>query len=75
MFKNNETISHFILNYLQKHPDAGDTLEGIADWWLEHERVETAVHEISRVLGLLVENGAVRVIRNRSGVTIYKINE
>lgn len=29
-----------ILDYLRKNPNAADTLEGIAQWWLEQERIE-----------------------------------
>ena len=75
MPKDLESISRFILNHLDKFPNAGDTLEGIADWWLEYERVETAVHEIRQVLDLLVEKGILRVIKNKSGVNVYKNSE
>ena len=74
MPKNFETISFAIINHLTKNPDAGDTLEGIADWWLEIERIDTAVHEISRILEVLVVNGTLRVIETISGEKIYKIN-
>ena len=74
MPKNFETISLAIINHLKKNPDAGDTLEGIADWWLEIERIDTAVHEISRILEVLVVNGTLRVIETISGEKIYKIN-
>ena len=28
-------IAQEILRYLERHPDAKDTLEGIAQWWLQ----------------------------------------
>jgi Fe2+ or Zn2+ uptake regulation protein len=74
MSKNTDTVSLAIINHLKKNPDAGDTLEGIADWWLELERIDTARYEISRILDTLVENGTLRVIETISGVKIYKIN-
>jgi len=34
-----------ILEYLRKHPEASDTLEGIAEWWLLNQRIPTRCKE------------------------------
>jgi len=74
MNKKQEKISSIILNYLQRNPDAGDTLEGITKWWLELERIELSVDEVADVLESLIQKGCIRVHKSRCGTTFYKIN-
>ncbi len=54
-----EDITRMILDYLKKYPSTGDTLEGISKWWLEYERVERSVDEISNALENLNNMGIV----------------
>lgn len=72
--KKQEELACRLLGYLEKNPDAGDTLEGIASWWLEQQRVEQVVDEVADALDSLVEEGVVRVYKLQSGTSIYKIN-
>ena len=75
MTKKEKNFSQMILNYLQRNPEAGDTLEGIVTWWLEQERIERAVDEVANVLESLVQKGSVRVHKTQNGTSIYKINK
>jgi hypothetical protein len=68
-----ESLSQKILIYLEKHPRAGDTLEGIATWWLEQQRIEEVVEDVAGALEFLIKKGTVRTIKSQSGVTIYKV--
>ncbi len=70
-----EELARRLLDYLEKNPDAGDTLEGIADWWLEQQRVEQVVDDVADALDYLVQKGAVRVNTLQGGTPIYKIKE
>jgi len=70
-----EALSRLILDYLQKHPKASDTLEGIATWWLEQQRIEDLVEEVAEALELLVKKGTIIAHKNLNGTTIYKIKE
>jgi hypothetical protein len=45
--KKQEEISKVTLDYLLKHPNADDTLEGITKWWLEHGRTEIATEDVA----------------------------
>ena len=63
-----------IMDYIQKNPDAGDTLEGISKWWLEFERIELSVDEVTDVLENLIQKGMIRVKKTKNGNTFYKIN-
>jgi Fe2+ or Zn2+ uptake regulation protein len=67
-------LSKKILNYLQKHPDAGDTVEGIARWWLESERVYLSVDAVGEALESLQEKGLLRRV-NDNGDFVYRLNE
>ena len=62
-------IAHAILRYLSKNPDAGNTLEGIAEWWLLKERIDRGVTVIKRALSYLMLQGLVieKKIENRKG--------
>jgi hypothetical protein len=70
-----EILSQKILNYLKKHPEAGDTLEGIANWWLVQQRIEEMVDEVAAALDNLIEKGSIQALESQSGVTIYKVKK
>jgi Fe2+ or Zn2+ uptake regulation protein len=70
-----EKLSRQILDHLQKHPEASDTLEGIAAWWLEQQQIEQLVEEVADALELLVKKGAVRAHKKNDGITNYKIKK
>lgn len=73
--KKTELIAKSILNHLKQNPNLGDTLEGIVDWWLEYEKVKTAVNEVADALECLVAQGELRMISTVSGFHIYKLKE
>lgn len=68
-----EEIAKMILSYLRKHPDAGDTLEGLTRWWLEFEKVDHYVDDVLEALDLLVEGGLLKREKH-SDVFLYKLN-
>jgi hypothetical protein len=63
-------IARAILQYLQGHPDAKDTLEGIAQWWLLKEWTEKKYQQIETSLSHLVSRGLV-IERRREGMPPY----
>jgi hypothetical protein len=63
-------IARDILHYLQGHPDAKDTLDGIAQWWLLKEWTERKYFEIEASIARLVSEGLV-VERRRPGLPPY----
>jgi Fe2+ or Zn2+ uptake regulation protein len=67
----NEQLARMVLNYLARNPDAGDTLEGIAKWWLDTERIESLVDEVADALVGLVEQGLVRIRESEGGRIFY----
>ena len=63
-------MARAILRYLQGHPDAKDTLEGIAQWWLLKEWTERKYSQIEDSLSDLVSRGLV-IERRREGMPPY----
>jgi hypothetical protein len=63
-FRSDEEIVEAILAYLAEHPQAMDTVEGIAQWWIMRQQIRVDVTRLMRVLrgmadsGLLEELGA-----------------
>lgn len=68
-------FSRRIMDYLHRHPDASDTLEGIAAWWLDQQHIEQLVEEVTEALELLVKKGFLSVHKKNSGTTTYKIKK
>ncbi len=69
-------LSSLILRYLLRHPDARDSVEGIAQWWLLAQRVEDEVENVKEALDLLIQEGLVEVegAGGASPRRIYRLN-
>jgi hypothetical protein len=52
-------LAEEVLQYLQAHPNASDTLLGITEWWLMKQRVEIAANDVQEALDQLVAHGFV----------------
>lgn len=46
-----------ILSYLEQHPDAKDTVEGIMHWWLPAGDTRVRTSDVSTALEVLVRQG------------------
>ncbi|GAX60155.1 integrase [Candidatus Scalindua japonica] len=71
MNNNKDDIDRIILNYLRKNPKAGDTLEGISKWWLNFEKIDVTVDEITGVLEKLIKEAKVKKLLSSGNKTIY----
>jgi hypothetical protein len=65
-------IAREILGYLENHPEAKDTLDGIAEWWLPHRRHERRA--VERAVALLLSHGAIIETRRRGLPPYYQAN-
>ena len=75
MNKKQEKISGVILNYLQRNPDAGDTLEGIVNWWMGFESIESSVEEVADILDGLIQERTITMHNIADGTTFYRYNK
>ena len=71
---NKEELTNKIMNYLHRNPEACDTLEGIAGWWLRFERMEQGVDEVMVALDTLVKKGLLERQDIHGGETCYRLS-
>jgi len=62
LYVKNEEVAQSILAYLAEHPQAMDSVEGIAQWWIMRQQVRVNVMKLTQVLRQLVESGLVEEI-------------
>ncbi|MGA1794882.1 MAG: hypothetical protein ACMUIL_03385 [bacterium] len=73
MTKKQKKISKKILNYLKKNPKAEDTLEGITMWWLEFERIDQSIDEVSETLDSMVQSGEIeKLYHNANNMVTFR---
>ncbi|TFG80728.1 MAG: hypothetical protein E4H23_01465 [Chrysiogenales bacterium] len=75
MFRKRETIEKMILAYLEQNPDAVDTAEGIARFWVQRQNVEITFVKVSRTLEKLVKKGRIKVFQSLDGTLYYKLKK
>lgn len=63
-----------LLGYLYAHPDAKDTAEGIADWWLRGCGVTANGEDVKEALNELVIRDWLTVTGSPSRHKIYSLN-
>lgn len=54
-----------VVAYLDENPEAMDTLEGIAEWWVMRQRIRTSVSTVARVVRRLVDDGLIEEVGPR----------
>jgi hypothetical protein len=67
-------IARAILGYLARNPQAQDTLEGVAQWWLLDRMVEREVANIEQTLATLVGMGLLIANDDRTSRRHYRLN-
>jgi Fe2+ or Zn2+ uptake regulation protein len=60
--------------YLNVHPAAADSAQGIADWWVLETGLKSSVSEVRRALELLMQKGVVEVQVMVDGRKIYRVS-
>jgi len=61
-----------VIHYLELHPNAADTLQGILKWWLKQQHNTINVETLERNLEVLVKNKQLVITTSQSGEKIYK---
>jgi SpoVK/Ycf46/Vps4 family AAA+-type ATPase len=67
-----QTISRQILQYLDDHPRASDTVEGILDWWLSVENQAADLDAVKASLRYLEEQGEVEKVELGASGVVYQ---
>lgn len=68
-------ITWRILSYLDSCPDAKDTAEGIAQWWLREEEIDVNIAIVRSSLASLVKWGWLMKTGGRASLTRYGLNK
>lgn len=61
-----------ILRYLHDHPEAADSMEGIASWWLPQSGYSVTTESVQEALALLVDERRIARIDLADGRTLYQ---
>ena len=68
------SIQNELLSYLEDHPNAADTAEGIRQWWLIKRIADYSKDIVEASLDQLVESKSVKKKQSTSGNEIYELN-
>jgi hypothetical protein len=64
-------VQYEVLGYLDRRPDACDTLDGIVGWWLYDQRLAIGRETVLAAVGALVATGAIQERRSDHGEPLY----
>ena len=67
-------IAFEILAYLARNPDAQDTVEGIAEWWLLAQQIETQIARVKEALADLVNRDLIVERKGKDSRIYYRLN-
>lgn len=67
-------VHYYILTYLCNNPDAGDTFDGIVEWWLLHQRIKYETQSISEAVRRLVVEGLIEAHQEPDSRILYRVN-
>ena len=63
-----------ILRYLQEHPEAQDTVEGMMVWWVSERGIKQWLAQVRRSLAALVARGYLEKRTTADGRVFYRAN-
>jgi DNA-binding transcriptional ArsR family regulator len=67
-------IAREILRSLEKHPEAKDTVDGIARWWFRRERSGRLHSDVEQAVSLLLSQGLILETRRKGVSPYYRLN-
>lgn len=67
-------LARRILRYVEKHPQAKDTMKGIAEWWLLQDKITESVEQVSKTITWLVTNDYLVEKQVTGSGALYEIN-
>ncbi len=68
-------MAKMILSYLIKNPEAKDTIQGIAKWWLLNEKIDQTLNNILNAMNFLTIQNLVYEQNYSNDCISYQINE
>lgn len=75
LFKTDSSeITNEIMTYLANHPNAADTLDGVAKWWLLDRADKLQLGQVKQALDELVAKGLVAAQKGGDSKIVYRVN-
>jgi len=71
--KEQREACYHILAYLADNPNAGDTFEGILEWWLLHQRIKFETRIVSEAVAKLVNEGLIEEGKGSDSRVVYRV--
>lgn len=65
-------LARAVLRYLEAHPEAKDTVEGIAQWWLPHAWHERLLVHVEGAVSLLLSHDLILETRRPGAPPYYQ---
>jgi hypothetical protein len=66
-----QKVTREIRRYLDAHPDAADTIDGVLQWWLSPESASASRETVHRALARLIASGDVKSRVLVDGAVVY----
>jgi DNA-binding MarR family transcriptional regulator len=66
-------LSYYILAYLSENPEAGDTFDGIVEWWLLRQRIKFETRNVSEAVTKLVSEGLIEEHEGSDSRIFYRV--
>ena len=73
--KEQRDVSYYILAYLSDNPDAGDTFDGLVEWWLLDQKIKFETRNVSEAVARLISEGLIVEHEETDSQVIYRINQ
>ena len=70
-----DAVAIRISRYLNEHPDAADTVEGVALWWLSGNRSNEWMRTVQRAIEQLAGSGEVAIRVLPDGAVMVELND
>ena len=70
---NQEELANLILSHFAAHPDASDTIIGVAGWWIDASDLGVSEQDVKSALDLLCQRGLVYEKRIPNSLSLYSL--
>ena len=74
-YKEKREACQYILAYLLDNPDAGDTFDGIVEWWLLTQNIKFETRTVSKAVASLVAEGLIVEQKGFDSRNVYRIKQ
>ena len=73
--KEQRDVGYYILAYLSDNPEAGDTFDGLVEWWLLGQKIKFETRNVSEAVARLIAEGLIVEHGEPDSRIIYKVNQ